>query len=102
MAVPNKTERLVVRLTPLQLRDVKARADSEGYRLSEWVRLSLIERARIEPITEQCGQTEGRQMSEPPVLARRRARRTHGDKADERDLQGRPAHGGVNAGVARS
>ena len=60
MAVPNKTERLVVRVTPLQLRDLKARADAEGYRLSEWVRLSLIERARNGSSAELCGQMQGR------------------------------------------
>lgn len=46
MAVQNKTEKVMVRLTPTHMRELKARADAEGYRLSEWVRLSALERAR--------------------------------------------------------
>lgn len=60
MAVQNKTERLIVRLTPAHMREVKARADAQGYRLSEWVRLSLIERNRQGSNSEPCGQMQGR------------------------------------------
>ena len=60
MAAQNKTERLMVRLTPTHMREVKARADAEGYRLAEWVRLSIVERARNSSDAELCGQMQGR------------------------------------------
>ena len=58
MAVQNKTERLIVRLTPTHMREVRDKAESEGYRVSEWVRLSLIERAGQGSNPELCGQTQ--------------------------------------------
>lgn len=60
MAVQNKTEKIMVRLTPTHMRELKARANAEGYRLSEWAWLSLIERARNSSNGELCGQMQGK------------------------------------------
>ncbi len=59
MAVENKTERLMVRLTPTHMRELKAKADAHGYRISEWARLTLIERERYGSNRELCGQVQG-------------------------------------------
>jgi hypothetical protein len=59
MAVQNKTERLIVRLTPTHMKEVREKAEAEGYRLSEWVRLSLLERDRSGSTAELCGQAQG-------------------------------------------
>ena len=58
MAVQNKTERLIVRLTPTHMREVRDKAEAEGYRVSEWVRLSLIEQNRQCSNREPSGQVQ--------------------------------------------
>ena len=42
----NKTERVMVRMTPGHKQELLNRAEAEGFKLSEWVRLTALERAR--------------------------------------------------------
>lgn len=45
MAAQHKTEQIGVRLTPGQMRQIQARAEAQGYRVSEWVRQAALEKA---------------------------------------------------------
>ena len=42
----NKTEHVMVRMTPRHKQEIRNRAEAEGFKLSEWVRLTALERAR--------------------------------------------------------
>lgn len=53
--VQNKTEQLGVRLTPAQMEEVRAKAAAQGFRVSEWVRFTVLERARRDTARRQDG-----------------------------------------------
>jgi hypothetical protein len=46
MPVQNKTERVLVRLTPLQAEKVRRRAEQEGERVSTWLRHIALREVR--------------------------------------------------------
>jgi uncharacterized protein (DUF1778 family) len=46
MSVENKTERVMVRLTPTQADDLRAKAEREGERVSTWLRQVGLRAAR--------------------------------------------------------
>jgi hypothetical protein len=63
MSVQNKTEQLVVRLTPQHMAEIRERASSQGFRLSEWVRRAVVERARREAWDERTAYSESRRSA---------------------------------------
>lgn len=46
MSIQNKTERVLVRLTPSQAEKIRAKAEQEGERVSTWIRGIVLREAQ--------------------------------------------------------